>query len=220
MERALDSGPHESARAQAPTCYPVSVRADDDSCRGYLADSEGIPHGPRITIARDRPGVPQKIYHVHGTKKESRLMAHRYADTRCPRRRRGRGKPYHSRRWIQRIYSHTPHKFSIVSDINALDDISNIRHAADRICPAKAPFLSLLQQARPLARDFRISCFTPPRVHSAMVAGDEAPEVQQHDEYAALMHIISALREDYHRTQVQYQSYAPLSANTLWQNVD
>ena len=196
---------------------------------GYLADSEGrISGGRRIAVPRERHTAADSsstmtIEHVlAGSKKKKTKQVP------CPfqnlgtharnyRRRnstRGGKKPYPCRRWIQRVYSHTSHKHSNVSDINALEDLSSIMINRGNMSIGQDDMARLpMLQACPVL-DFRVSGLAASNAtvrRSAIMSGlgDEEEPTEQKDEYSTLMRILSALKEDYHMIQAQYQSYAP-----------
>jgi len=200
---------------------------------GYLADSEGrISGGRRIAVPRERQTAASscsimKIEHVlaGSTKKKNKHVPSPFSNlgtrSRYHRRHsssRGGKKPYPCRRWIQRVYSHTSHRNLNISDINALEDLSSIMINRGDVSIGQDDMARLpMLQACPVL-DFRVSGLAASnaksaalkRRHSAMMPGlhDDEPTEPQ-DEYATLMRILSALKEDYHMIQAQYQSYAP-----------
>jgi len=193
---------------------------------GYLADSEGrISAGRRIAVPRERHTTTgsrstMKTEHIlAGSKKKKNKQGpspftNLGTHSRYHRRRsssRGGKKPYPCRRWIQRVYSHTSHKHSNISDINGLEDLSSIMINRSNISIGQDDMARLpMLQACPVL-DFRVSGLAASIVRrSAMMPGlqDDEPTEPQ-DEYSTLMRILSALKEDYHMIQAQYQSYAP-----------
>ena len=217
---------------------PFTRNTDFDAFRatGYLADSEGrISCGRRIAVPRERQEAcvrshGTKITHVlAGSKKEKKnqqvpsSFLNLRTLSRSHRRRGSRGgkQPYPCRRWIQRIYSHTSHKNSIVSDINALEDLPRIMincgpcTSDGSIGHGDVARLPMLQACPVL--DFRLSGLAaPPRrdpatlLRSGMMPGDNDDDpTEPQDECARLMRILSALKEDYHMSLAQYQRYAP-----------
>jgi hypothetical protein len=213
MNQVLESCPRQRQIGRIPCdgCHPdarLQLTVDTDTCwTGYLADSEGIPCGPRITVPRDALVGSHAKIRLAG--KGSRNDATLRTSSRGHRRHGREKKQYHCRRWIQRIYSHTPHKFSIVPDITGLDDIiptsrlvtESSRHDKTRLPVVKdCPSLNV-----------RIPCIASPWKHS--VVTNDTAEWHEQDEFLTLQTIMSALMEDYHKIQAQYQSYAPLSTN-------
>lgn len=175
---------------------------DDETWKaGYLADSEGrrryaagVPPGKTAntadrTLRSSRRGMVTNQNSIH-----------------YQRRRRKRKR--HCCRWIQRVYSDTPHKLHSVSEVIDFDDISSVRGSftPERSCIGGVP-LPMLPSSSIFKHvgEHRLSCMARQTV-------SKGERSQDKDEYFALMKVMSALMDDYHTIQAQYQSYAPQSA--------